>query len=100
MSTELSKCIWQLKRSNIKFSITSKVSGNPSSIICPFCITEKLDYKFLNNKDLQNEKSELINKCGHLSKFLLANVKNKGNICSDILFVLYVCGKCQFYLSF
>ena len=65
--TELAKYIWQLKCSNInfaiKYSIASKVSGNPSSIVCPLCITEKLwIIKFLNNKDLLNKKSELINK--------------------------------------
>ena len=80
--TELAKYIWQLKRSNInfsiKYSIASKVSGNPSSIICPLCITEKLCItKFLNNKDLLNEKPELNNKCRHLNKFLLANVKHR-----------------------
>ena len=80
--TELAKYIWQLKRSNInfsiKYSIASKVSGNPSSIICPLCITEKPSItKFLNNKDLLNKRSEPNNKCRHLKKFLLANVKNR-----------------------
>ena len=79
--TEFAKYIWQLKRSNIDFSIehsiASKVSGNPSSVICPLCITEKLwIIKFLN-KDLLNKKSELTNKCRHLNKFLLAKVKNR-----------------------
>ena len=59
--TELAKYIWQLKRNNINFSIkcsmASNVSGNPSSIIRPLCITEKLwIIKFLNNKDLLNKK--------------------------------------------
>ena len=79
--TELAKYIWQLKQSNInfsiKYSIASKVSGNPSSVICLLCITEKpWIIKFLNNKDLLSKKSKLINKCRHLNKFLLANVKN------------------------
>ena len=43
--TELVKYTSQLKRSKInfpiKYSIASKVSGNPSSIICPLCLTEK-----------------------------------------------------------
>ena len=47
--TKLAKYIRQLKRSNInfsiKYSIASKVSENPSSLICPLCITEKLDYQ-------------------------------------------------------
>ena len=73
--TKLAKYIWQLKRSNInfsiKYSIASKVSANPSSIICTSWITEKLGIiKFINNKDLQNK----INKRGYLNKFLLANV--------------------------
>ena len=80
--TELAKYIRQLKQSNINFSIkhsiASKVSGNPSSIICLLCITEKpWIIKFPNNKDLLNKKSELVNKCRHLNKFLLANVKNR-----------------------
>ena len=62
----------------MKYSIASKVRGNPSSIICPLCITEKLCImRFVNNIDLLNKKSELINKCGHLNKFLLVNVKNR-----------------------
>ena len=81
--TELAKYIWQLKRSNINFSIkysmASNVSGNPSSIIYPLSITEKLwNIEFVNNnKDLLNKKSELIKKCRHLNKFLLVNVKNR-----------------------
>ena len=80
--TESAKYIWQLKGSNInfsiKYSIASPVSGSPSSIICPLRITENLwIIKFLNNKDLLNKKSELVNKCTHLNKFLLANVKNR-----------------------
>ena len=60
-STELVKYIWKLKRSNInfsiKYSITSKVGGNPSSIICQLCLTEKLwIIKFINNKDLLEKK--------------------------------------------
>ena len=60
--TELAKYIWQLKRSNINFSIkysmASKVSGNPSLIIFLLCIIEKLwIIKFLNNKDFLNKKS-------------------------------------------
>ena len=45
-STKLPKYIWQLKRSNInftiKYSIALKVHGNPSPIICKSCFTEKL----------------------------------------------------------
>ena len=59
--------------------MASKVSGNPSSIIYPLSITEKLwnIESVNNNKDLLNKKSELIKKCRHLNKFLLVNVKNR-----------------------
>ena len=73
--------IGQLKRSNINFFtnylIASKVSGSVSLIFCQLCLMEKLwIIKLVNNKNLLNKKSELINKCRHLNKFLLANVKN------------------------
>ena len=58
--------------------MASKVSGNPYSIIYQLCLREMLwIIKFINNKDLLNKKSEIINKRRHLNKFLLANVKNR-----------------------
>ena len=83
-SAEFSKYIWQLKRSNINFSIkhsiASKGSENPSSIIYQLCLTEnQWIIKFIYNKDNLNKKSELVNKCRHLNKFLLVNVKNRKN---------------------
>ena len=73
-STKLPKYIFQLKRSNInfsiKYSIASKVSGNPIPIICQLCLIEKLSIiKFVNNKDLLRKKSEVINKCRHLNTY-------------------------------
>ena len=80
--TKMAKYIWQLKGDNInhsiKYLIASKVRGNCSSIICQLCLTEKLwIINLINNKDLLNKKSELINKCRYLIKSLLANVKNR-----------------------
>ena len=82
ISTELAKYISQLKRRNtnfsIEYSIASKVGGNPGPTNCQLCLTEKLwIIKFIDNNDLLNKKSELINKYRHLNKFLLANVKNR-----------------------
>ena len=81
-SPKLAKYMWQLKHSNINFSISysvaSKVWENPSSVICQLCLAEKLwIIKFINNKDL-DRKSELIGKCRHL----------------------YYYDKCQLYLPF
>ena len=83
-SAKFLKYIWQLKRSNINFSIkhsiASKGSENPSSIIYQLCLTEnQWIIKFIYNKDNLNKKSELVNKCRHLNKFLLVNVKNRKN---------------------
>ena len=81
-STELAKYIWQLKRNNISFSvkwtIITKVYGNPNSLLCKLCLTEKLwIINFINDDNLLNKKSELISKCRHLNKHLLRNVKKK-----------------------
>ena len=61
-STKLAKYIWQLKRSNIsffiKYSISSKMSGNSGSVICQLCLREKPRIiKFTNNKDFLNKTS-------------------------------------------
>ena len=61
------KHIWQLKHRNINFSIkystVPKIHKNPSRIISQLCLTGKLwIIKFINNKDLLNKTSELINK--------------------------------------
>ena len=74
---KLAKYIWQLTRKTL-ISINIETIGSPSSIICPLCITKKLlIIKFMNNKGILNKTSERINKCRHLNKFLLVNVKNK-----------------------
>ena len=77
--TELAKYIWQLKNNNIcyniKWSIVSKVYGYASSLNCKLCFMEKYwIIKDINNPDLLNKKSELINKCRHVNKILLKNV--------------------------
>ena len=83
--TELAKYIWQLKNNNIcyniKWSIVSKVYGYASSLNCKLCLMEKYCIiKDINNPDLLNKKSELINKCRHVNKILLKNVYDRVNI--------------------
>ena len=78
-STELAKYIWQLKNNNIsytiKWSIASKVYGYASLLNCKLCLMEKYwIIKHINNPDLLNKRSELINKCRHSNKILLKNV--------------------------
>ena len=77
--TELAKYLWQLKNNNItydiKWSIASKVYGYASSLKCKLCLMEKYwIIKNLNNPNLLNKRSELINKCRHQNKILLKNV--------------------------
>ena len=59
---------------SISPSNTQQPRRNLSSIICQICFTEKM---WINNEDFLNEEPELSNKCEHLNKFLLANVKNR-----------------------
>ena len=80
-STELAKYIWKLKRDNIdftiKWSIVERVNGNANSKRCNLCLTEKLwIINSINDENCLNKKSEFINKCRHLNKVLLQNVKN------------------------
>ena len=79
--TELSKYIWQLKRSNINFNINWKIlkkttGFNPISRSCTLCLAEKLAIcSFPNKNNLINKRSELISKCRHENKFLLVNTR-------------------------
>ena len=79
-STELAKYVWELKEEIIaliiKWEILNKVYGNPKQNMCILCLTEKLwIINFIYDNNYLNKKSELINKCRHINKFLLKNVK-------------------------
>ena len=78
--TELANYVWELKEKKIdaiiKWEILSKVYGNPKQNKCLLCLTEKLwIINFIHDNNYINKKSELINKCLHINKFLLKNVK-------------------------
>ena len=81
-NTELTKYIWNLKNNSIKYNIQWKVVdevyGNANSTKCKLCLTEELwIINHVNDSNILNKKSELINECRHLNKFLLKLVKKK-----------------------
>ena len=78
--TELSKYIWKLKDQNhryeIKWSIVKQcaTSYNPVTKSCNLCLSEKFYIcTFKDRANLLNKRSELISKCRHENKFLLAS---------------------------
>ena len=81
--TTLSKYVWETKdKSNetptLKWSIVKSVSSYTNiSKRCMLCLNEKLAIiTYPRQDELLNKKSELISKCRHANKFLLANYKS------------------------
>ena len=83
-STSLSTYVWELidkfnHTPSLKWSIIKSVkSYSANSQSCALCLQEK--FEILNYPDkeaLLNKRSELIAKCRHMNKFLLANYKSK-----------------------
>ena len=75
-STELSKYIWELKDANIspvtEWSIVTKMLSKTQLNFCKLCLSEKFYIiKSLNERNLLNKKSELVDTCRHQSKLLL-----------------------------
>ena len=78
--TRLSELVWDLtdqgKAFSIKWSVVSK--SHPyvcGSNRCDLCLTEKLIIARSNHPGMLNKRSELMSKCRHRNKFLLASVK-------------------------
>ena len=74
--TELSKYIWQLKRSNrphkIKWGIIKKIPAcKPGQRRCGLYFEEKLLILKGRNKNILNKRSELFSKCRHVTKHYL-----------------------------
>ena len=79
-STELSKYLWELKDAHIspvmEWSILTKVLSKIQLNFCKLCLSEKFYIiKSLNDPNLLNKKSELVNTCRHQSKLLLKSFK-------------------------
>ena len=71
--TELSKYIWQLKDSKrvhkIKWAIIKQIpSCKAGQRKCCLCLEEKLFILKGRNKNILNKRSELFNKCRHVTK--------------------------------
>ena len=78
--TELSKHIWSLKDKNIEYTLnwrikTKAVSYKCGSRKCDLCLAEKVAIARFKGVGLLNKRTELLSKCRHRNKFLIANVK-------------------------
>ena len=76
-STELSKCVWNLKRQNSEYSLGwSVIDQTPgySNITkrCPLCLREKLEILQADKRVNINKTSELVSKCRHENKYYLS----------------------------
>jgi len=82
-STSLSSYVWELKERNVspvlKWSILKYAHAySNGSRQCNLCLQEKLEIlNYKNKEELLNKRSEIIAKCRHSNKFLLANYKSK-----------------------
>ena len=86
--TELSKYIWQLKRNkkifSIEWKIVRKVYCDAKSNYCLLCLKEKYFIINYSHEDiLLNKRSELISKCRHENKNMLASIEISGKINND-----------------
>ena len=77
-NTELSKYIWKLKEANqnysVKWSLIKKVSAySAGSRRCCLCLEEKL--QIMKNKNLLNKRTELFQKCRHVTRHLISKCK-------------------------
>ena len=80
--TELSKFVWSLQRKGLAFSIkwgiTQKAhSYRCGSKKCDLCLAEKVVIERCKHPRMLNKRTELISKCRHKNRFILANLKSK-----------------------
>ena len=81
-STELSKHVWNLKRSNTPYTIRWKIARrahpySSESKRCDLCLTEKLLIMTADKRTLLNKRPELVSKCRHENKFYLSKFKRQ-----------------------
>ena len=86
--TALSKYIWQLKRNkkifSIEWKIVSKVYCDAKRNYCLLSLKEKYFIINYSHEDiLLNKRSELISKCIHENKNMLASIETNGKINND-----------------
>lgn len=78
--TELSKLIWQLKENSTPFELSWSIEKKAfpykcGTRRCDLCLTEKVCIIRANPNGLMNKRTELLSRCRHRNKFLIANVK-------------------------
>ena len=82
-STTLSTYVWELKDKGINPALKLSIltHARPYSNVskkCNLCLRKKYEILFYKNKEeLLNKRSEIIAKCRHMNKFILANYKSK-----------------------
>ena len=80
--TELSKEYWKIKRLNgipsVEWEIIQKCATyNKNSQRCNLCISEKVKIATYEGGNMLNKRSELVSKCRHQNKFMLAKFDTK-----------------------
>ena len=79
----MAKTKWSLRDKNVQFTQTWKIecyvrSYTPEIRYCNLCATEKyLIVKNFRNRNLVNDRSEIISSCRHQKKFLLSMALKK-----------------------
>ena len=83
-STTLSAHIWDTKENHhvtptLKWSIIKRAPAYSNiTKTCSLCLAEKYEIlKYPLKEELLNKRSEIISKCRHMNKFLMANYKTK-----------------------
>ena len=79
--TELSSEYWNIsspnKTSNISWEILrTHQSYKQNSKQCLLCLNEKLAIALHKDDNMLNKRSEIISKCGHRNKYMLANYES------------------------
>ena len=80
--TELSNEIWWIKNSGhypkVKWKIVKKcVPFSPQTKRCLLCLNEKLEIAAYKEQNLLNKRNEIVSKCRHQSKYVLASFDTK-----------------------
>ena len=78
--TELSKLIWNLKEQSTPFEVSWEIESKAfpykcGTRRCDLCLAEKVCIILAEPKGLINKRTELLSRCRHRNKYIIANVK-------------------------